>query len=106
LKDWTNAIAGYRDAAGLFPGDYITQFNLAKALEASGDLPGAVDAYGKAADLAPGQADFQLWYGRALDQAGRGPEAIAAYKRFLELEPDTPQAEKVKARLAQIGESH
>jgi tetratricopeptide (TPR) repeat protein len=105
MKDWANAIAAYTDASRLFPTDYATHFNLAKAREASGDLPGAVESYGKAAELAPGQADFQLWYGRALDRAGRQQDAVAAYKRFLELEPSAPQAEKVRARLAQLGAS-
>ena len=104
MKDWAQAIAGYNDAVRLFPDDYVTHFNLAKAREASGDLPGAVESYGKAAELAPGQGEFQLWYGRALDRSGRQQDAVAAYKRFLELEPDGPQAEKVKARLAQLGD--
>jgi tetratricopeptide (TPR) repeat protein len=104
MQDWTQAIAGYNDAVRLFPGDYATHFNLAKARDASGDLPGAVESYGKAAELAPGQGEFQLWYGRALDRAGRQQDAVTAYKRFLELEPDAPQAEKVKARLAQLGD--
>jgi tetratricopeptide (TPR) repeat protein len=104
MKDWSQAIAGYNDAVRLFPGDYATHFNLAKAREASGDLPGAVESYGKAAELAPGQGEFQLWYGRALDRSGRQQDAVAAYKKFLELEPDGPQAEKVKARLAQLGD--
>jgi tetratricopeptide (TPR) repeat protein len=104
MQDWSQAIAGYDDAVRLFPGDYATHFNLAKAREASGDLPGAVESYGKAAELAPGQGEFQLWYGRALDRAGRQQDAVVAYRRFLELEPDAPQAEKVKARLAQLGD--
>lgn len=104
MQDWPKAIAGYTEAARMFPGDYVTQFNLAKARQANGDLPGAVEAYGKAAQLAPGQGDFQLWYGRALDQSGRQQDAVAAYRRFLELEPEAPQAEKVKARLAQMGQ--
>lgn len=104
LQDWAQAIDGYNDAVRLFPGDYVTHFNLAKAREASGDLPGAVESYGKAAELAPGQGEFQLWYGRALDRSGRQQDAVAAYRRFLELEPDAPQAEKVKARLAQLGD--
>ena len=104
MKDWAQAIAGYNDAVRLFPDDYATHFNLAKAREASGDLAGSVESYGKAAELAPGQGEFQLWYGRALDRSGRQQDAVAAYKRFLELEPDGPQAEKVKARLAQLGD--
>jgi tetratricopeptide (TPR) repeat protein len=104
MQNWAQAIAGYNDAVRLFPGDYVTHFNLAKAREASGDLPGAVESYGKAAELAPGQGEFQLWYGRALDRTGRQQEAVSAYRKFLELEPDAPQAEKVKARLAQLGD--
>jgi tetratricopeptide (TPR) repeat protein len=102
LKEWRQAVQGYTDAARLFPDDYVTQFNLARARQADGDLDGAISAYAKAAELAPGQGEFQLWYGQALEQAGRREEAVAAYRRFLELQPDGPQAEKVKARLAQL----
>jgi Flp pilus assembly protein TadD len=104
LQDWSLAVAGYQDAVRLFPSDYVTHFNLAKAREASGDLTGAIESYGKAVQLAPGQADFHLWYGHALDRAGRSKDAVAAYKQFLELEPGAPQAEKVKARLAELGD--
>lgn len=103
LKEWRQAINGYTTAANLFPDDYVTQFNLAKAKQADGDLTGAIAAYGRAAELAPEQAEFQLWHGLALERGGRGTDAAAAYRRFLELEPNGPQAEKVKARLAQLG---
>jgi tetratricopeptide (TPR) repeat protein len=104
VGEWALAIAGYEDAVRLFPGDYVTRFNLAKARESSGDLSGAIESYRKAVELAPGQADFHLWYGRALDRAGRSKDAVAAYKQFLELEPNAPQAEKVRARLVELGE--
>ena len=103
LKEWRQAVVGYTDAARLFPDDYITQFNLAKARQADGDLQGAIQVYAKATELAPGQADFHLWYGQALDLGGKAREAVAAYRRFLELDPNAAQAEKVKARLAQLG---
>ena len=102
LKEWRQSIAGYTDAARLFPEDYVTHFNLARAREASGDLPGALQAYAKAAELAPGQADFHLWYAHALDLNGNGPEAVVEYRRFLELEPGASHAERVKARLAEL----
>jgi tetratricopeptide (TPR) repeat protein len=105
LKEWRQAVAGYTDAARLFPDDYVTQFNLARAREASGDLPGAVQAYAKAAELAPGQADFRLWYARALDLNGNSHEAAAEYRRFLALEPDASRAEKVRARLTELGDA-
>ena len=103
LKDWQQAIAGYTEAARLFPHDYATHFNLAKARQAVGDLPGAIEGYAKAIELAPGQSDFHLTYGQALELAGRQAEAAAAYKRFLEMQPDGPEADKVKARLSQLG---
>jgi tetratricopeptide (TPR) repeat protein len=105
LEEWRDAVTGYTEAARLFPDDYVTQFNLARAQQASGDLTGAIETYARAIDLAPAQADFHLWYGQALDQAARLDEAAAEYSRFLELQPGAPQAEKVQARLAQLGRS-
>ena len=102
LQQWEPAIAGYRTAAQLFPEDYATQYNLAKALQASGNLPGALAGYEKAIQLAPGQSDFQLSYGLALEAAKRPQDAVTAYKRYLELEPQAPEAEKVKAHLAEL----
>lgn len=102
LKEWGQAIEGYRAAAQLFPDDYATQYNMAKALQASGNLSGALAGYEKAIQLAPGQSDFQLSYGLALEAAKRPQDAAAAYKRYLELEPQAPEAEKVKAHLAEL----
>ena len=56
----------------------------------------------KAIALAPGQSEFQLSYGLALEAAARRQDAVAAYRRYLELEPASPDAEKVKAHLAQL----
>ena len=105
LKEWRQAAIGYTEASRLFPDDYVTHFNLARAKQADGDLRGAIDAYARAIELAPGQADFHLWYGQALDQSGRPSDAAAEYQKFLELEPEASQAEKVKARLAQLGQT-
>jgi regulator of sirC expression with transglutaminase-like and TPR domain len=86
----------------LFPDDYATQYNLAKALQASGDTNAAIAAYERAIQLAPGQPDFQLSYGLALEAAKRPGDAAEAYRRYLELEPQAPDAEKVKAHLAEL----
>ena len=102
LQRWDEAIQGYGAAARLFPEDYATQYNLARALQASGDLAGAVAGFERAIALAPGQADFQLSYGLALEASRRPRDAAAAYRRYLELEPDAPEADKVKAHLADI----
>ncbi len=105
LKEWGQAITGYTEAARLFPDDYVTEFNLARARQADGDLPGALEAYAKATELAPGQADFHLWYGQALDQGGKRREAAVEYRHFLELDPNASQAEKVKRRLSELGDA-
>jgi len=105
IADWPEAIDGYEDAARLFPGDYVTQFNLARAREQYGDLPGAISGYARAIELAPSEADFRLWYGQALDKNGQDVEAAAAYRDYLELAPESPRAEQVKSRLAQLTSS-
>jgi Flp pilus assembly protein TadD len=102
LQKWDQAIQGYRAAAQLFPDDYATQYNLAKALQASGSLNDALAGYEKAIQLAPGQSDLNLSYGLALEAAKRPRDAAEAYKRYLELEADSPEAEKVKAHLAEL----
>jgi tetratricopeptide (TPR) repeat protein len=102
LKEWTRAVAGYRDAARLFPDDYVTAFNLARALQSNGDLSGAIGQFERAIALAPGQSDFHLSHGYALETAARPRDAAAAYRRYLELEEMGPQAEKIKARIAQL----
>jgi len=102
LKEWAPAVAGYRSAARLFPQDYVTAFNLARALQANGDLPGAIGQFERAIALAPGQSDFHLSHAFALETSGRPRDAAAAYRRYLELEESGPQAEKIKARIAQL----
>jgi len=80
----------------LFPDDYVTEFNLAKALQASGDLNGAIAGFERAIMLAPGQADFHRSLGLALEAAHRPQEAAAAYRQYLALDghgADTPQVE-------------
>lgn len=102
LQEWGQAVEGYRTAARLFPDDYPTQYNLAKAQQSSGDLQGAIASFEKAIQLAPGQSDFHLSYGLALEAAKRPTDAATAYRRYLELEPQSPEAEKVKAHLAEM----
>ena len=106
LKEWSQAVDGYREAARLFPDDYVTQFNLARALQANGDLPGAIQGFERAIQQAPGEPDFHLSHAYALEKAARPSDAAAAYQRFLELQPDAPQAEKIKARMALLTASN
>jgi len=102
MQQWPRAIEGYRDAAEIFPDDYVTEFNLALALQATGNLPAALTGFERAIALAPGQADYSLFYGRALEAAQRPGDAIAAYRHYLELEPLAPDVEQVRAYLRQL----
>lgn len=102
IQQWSQAIAGYRDASRLFPSDYATEYNLARALQANGELNAALAGFERAIELAPGQADFHLSYGRALEAAGRKTDAVSAYRAYLELEPAGAEAEKVKAYISQL----
>ena len=96
------AVAGYRAAQQIFPNDYATAFNLGLALHRLGDEAGAVDAYNKAIQLDPNDASFRLALGTSLERLQRPRDAAAAYDEYLRLAPSAPDAEKVRARIAQL----
>jgi tetratricopeptide (TPR) repeat protein len=96
------SISGYRRAQQLFPDDYVTTFNLALALHKQGDAAGAVDQYEKAIVLQPEDASFRKALGVSLEQLRRGPEAAAAYQEYLRLSPTAPEADMVRARIAEL----
>jgi tetratricopeptide (TPR) repeat protein len=102
MQQWAQAIAGYRNAARLFPEDYATQYNLGKALQANGDLEGAITSFKQAVVLAPGQPDFHLALANAQETAERPRDAAGSYRAFLELEPTAADADRIKARIAQL----
>jgi Flp pilus assembly protein TadD len=97
-----DAIAGYRRAQQLFPGDYATAFNLGMTLHHKGDEAAAVEEYRKAITLLPDDASFRKALGISYERLQKGPEAAAAYQEYLRLSPDAPDAEKVRARIAQL----
>jgi tetratricopeptide (TPR) repeat protein len=96
------AVAGYRDAQQLFPNDYATLFNLGLALHRLGDEAGAVEAYKKAIELDPNDATFRLALGTSLERLQRPRDAVAAYDEYLRLAPAAPDADSVRARIAQL----
>ena len=102
LQEWGRAVAGYREAASLFPQDYATAFNLARALQANGDMSGAIEEYQRAINLAPGEAGFPLALAQALETARRPADAVRAYQRYLELQDSGPTAEKVRKRIQEL----
>jgi tetratricopeptide (TPR) repeat protein len=96
------SIAAYRRAQQLFPDDYVTTFNLALMLHKGGDEAGAVDQYQKAIALQPGDASFRLALANSLVRLDKRPEAAAAYQEYLRLSPSAPDADKVRARIAEL----
>ena len=102
LGRWDEAIASYRDAQRLFPDDYVTTFNLALSLHKKGDEAAAVEQYQKAIELAPGDPSFRMALAISYEKLQKAAEAAAAYAEYLRLSPDAPDADKVRARIAQL----
>jgi tetratricopeptide (TPR) repeat protein len=96
------AIAAYRRAQQLFPDDYVTAFNLALALHKSGDDAAAVEQYQKAITLQPEDASFRLALGNSLLRLQKRAEAAAAYQEYLKLSPAAPDADTVRAKIAEL----
>jgi Flp pilus assembly protein TadD len=102
LGKWDDAVANYREAQQLFPTDYATAFNLAMALHKKGDDAAAVDEYKKAITLDPNDASFRMALAISLEKLQRRIEAVAAYNDYLQLAPSAPDADSVRARIAQL----
>lgn len=102
---WEDAVASYRRAQSLFPDDDVTAFNLALALEKKGDVLLAVKEYQNAIRLAPEDAAFRMALGGSLERQGNASEAAAAFKEYLRLSPSAPDADRVRAKIAQLSGS-
>jgi tetratricopeptide (TPR) repeat protein len=62
LGDQAGAVENYRKSLELDPGNGATYFNLALALEATGNIDGAIESASRAAGLGVGQANEYLNY--------------------------------------------
>jgi Flp pilus assembly protein TadD len=96
------SIQGYRRAQELFPNDYVTTFNLALSLHKNGDEAAAVDQYQKAITLQPDDASFRKALAISYERLQKSAEAAAAYQEYLRLSPAAPDADKVRARIAEL----
>jgi Flp pilus assembly protein TadD len=96
------SVAAYRRAQQLFPNDYVTTFNLALALHKNGDEAGAVEQYQKAIVLQPEDASFRMALATSYERLQKRAEAAAAYQEYLRLSPAAPDADKVRARIAEL----
>jgi Flp pilus assembly protein TadD len=80
----------------------VTTFNLARALGIKGDHAAAADEYKKAIELEPADASFRMALGVTYERLQKPAEAAAAYQEALRLAPSAPDADRVRARIAQL----
>jgi tetratricopeptide (TPR) repeat protein len=102
LGKWDESIASYRQAQQLFPNDYATTFNLALTLHKKGDDQAAVEEYKKAIAMSPTDASFHFALALSYERLQRASDAVAAYEEYLRLAPSAGDAEKVRARIAEL----
>jgi tetratricopeptide (TPR) repeat protein len=102
LQHWDEAIESYRQAQTLFPDDYATTFNLALTMHKKGDDAGAVAEYKKAIALNPGDASFRMALAISYEALQQKPEAAGQYVEYLRLSPLAADADKVRAKIAQL----
>jgi Flp pilus assembly protein TadD len=62
----------------------------------------AVEQYRRAIELNPTDASFRIALGLSYERLQRPADAVAAYSEYLRLEPSGSEAEKVRARLAEL----
>jgi Flp pilus assembly protein TadD len=96
------SVDAYRAAQQLFPNDYATAFNLGLTLHKKGDEEAAVAEYKKAIELSPEEASFHMALALSYERLQKPVEAAAAYTEALKLSPSAPDADKVRARIAQL----
>ena len=96
---WHLAVVRYRRAAELFPDHFATRYNLGRALHEWGDDRAAVAAYLEAIALAPDEPTFYLSLAQSYEALARPADVVTAYARYLELEPESAQADVIRARM-------
>jgi Flp pilus assembly protein TadD len=102
LGKWDEAIGAYRKAQELFPNDYATTFNLALTLHKKGDDAAAVEEYKKAIALSPNDASFHFALALSYERLQRTNDAVASYEEYLRLAPSASDADKIRARIAEL----
>ena len=96
---WHRAVVQYRHAVALFPDDFATHYNLGRALQGWGDDRAAIASYLKAIALAPDEPSFYLSLAQSYEALARPADVAAAYARYLGMEPESAQADVIRARL-------
>ena len=84
LERWPEAIDEYRVAAGIFPEDYVTHYNLGLALARTNDHDAAARTFERAVALAPGEPGFLVSLGTEYIALERYAEARTTFQRYLD----------------------
>ena len=101
---YPEAIAEWREALEADPEDAKARYNLAFALDETGDTAAAVPEYRKACALSPTSAVWFAHFALALAATGHPDEAIANYRKSLALDPANAAVEAdLGAALYSIG---
>jgi type II secretory pathway predicted ATPase ExeA/Flp pilus assembly protein TadD len=85
-------VATYRQAVQQSPSEPATHHNLARALQAEGDLNGAAVEYRQALRLAPTHAESHIGLGTVLLEKGNFDGAFVEFQAAERLKPDDPRA--------------
>jgi serine/threonine-protein kinase len=80
-------VAFYRVAVGLRPANAPAHSNLGTALQAQGDVQGAIACYKRAIELDPKHVTAHYNLGKAIFEGGDVKGAIACYHKALDLDP-------------------
>lgn len=104
LSRWDECIGSLRKAGELSTDDPMIPYNLGVALHRRGSDGGAITEYKRAVALQPSEAGTQLGLAVSYDRLGQVVEATKAYQEYLRLLPEAPGADKIRARIATLGE--
>jgi hypothetical protein len=100
--EFREAVRAFRIARGLMPSDAVTSYDLALALQRSGDFAGAVEEYGAAIRLNAEPVSARLGRAISLDRLGNATEAATGYEECLRIMPPGPEADRVRARMVRL----
>lgn len=100
--DWSGAVTDYQTAAQLFPEDHVTLYNLGRAQQKLGEHAAAAASLERAIELEPGDPSFLLTLALSYEKLSRVPQALQAYRDYLSREPQSRQAETIRARIGQL----
>jgi Flp pilus assembly protein TadD len=86
-QDWNGAVAAYREAVAVSPGDPTLRNRLGICYQRKGDAKAARKAYEKAVDLRKDYAEAWNNLGTIEHARGKHKQAIAAYSKAIQMKP-------------------